>query len=79
MRVRALIRKRLNRVRMGNLGDCRSVGDGVKELRIAFGPGYRVYFGEDGETIVVLLCGGDKSSQEADIRRAKEYWIDYWR
>ena len=77
--MRALIRKRLNRVRMGNLGDCRSVGDGVKELRIAFGPGYRVYFGEDGETIVVLLCGGDKSSQEADIRRAKEYWIDYWR
>jgi putative addiction module killer protein len=79
MKGRALIRKRLNRIRMGNLGDCRSVGNGVKELRIAFGPGYRVYFGEDGTTIVVLLCGGDKGSQESDIHQAKLNWAEYWR
>ena len=74
---RALVRKRLNRLRLGNLGDARSVGDGVKELRIHVGPGYRVYFGEDGETLVVLLCGGDKGSQDDDISRAKRYWADY--
>lgn len=62
VRARALIRKRLIRVRQGNLGEWRSVGDGVKEIKIAFGPGYRVYFGEDGDTLVVLLCGGDKGS-----------------
>ena len=76
-RARAVIRKRLNRVRLGNLGDCRGVGAGVMELRIDFGPGYRVYCGEDGTTIVVLLCGGDKSSQVADIQRAKFFWEDY--
>ncbi len=77
-RARALIRKRLNRVRLGNLGDSRCVGDGVQELRISFGPGYRVYFGEDGDTDVVLLCGGDKSTQHADIEKAKRNWVDYW-
>ncbi len=77
-RARALIRKRLNRVRLGNLGDSRPVGDGVQELRIAFGPGYRVYFGEDGDTVVVLLCGGDKRAQKADIEKAKRNWADYW-
>jgi putative addiction module killer protein len=71
------IRKRLNRVRLGNLGDIEAVGGGVKELKIHFGPGYRVYFAEDGKTVVVLLCGGDKSSQAEDIRRAREYWADY--
>jgi putative addiction module killer protein len=74
---RAMVRKRLNRVRLGNLGAHRSVGEGVQELKVDFGPGYRVYFGEDGHKIVVLLCGGDKGSQETDIRRAKEYWKDY--
>ncbi|MBI3533865.1 MAG: type II toxin-antitoxin system RelE/ParE family toxin, partial [Deltaproteobacteria bacterium] len=57
---RAIIRKRLNRIRTGNMGDKKPVGDGVFELRVDFGPGYRVYFGEDGLKIVVLLCGGDK-------------------
>jgi len=47
------------------------------EARIDFGPGYRVYFGRDGEVVVILLCGGDKSTQDRDIRRAKEYWSDY--
>ena len=58
-------------------GDYRSLKDGVFELRLVFGPGYRVYFGEDGDTIVVLLCGGDKSSQVQDIKRAKAYWKEY--
>jgi putative addiction module killer protein len=68
---------RLNRVQLGNLGDYRSVGEGVYELRIDYGPGYRVYFGQIGTTIVLLLCGGDKSSQEQDIRQAIEYWTNY--
>jgi putative addiction module killer protein len=73
---RAVIRVRLARVETGNFGDCAPVGDGVLELRIAFGPGYRIYFGEDGDK-VVLLCGGDKSTQTADIATAKERWSDY--
>lgn len=68
---------RLRRVSVGNLGDYRSVGEGVFELRIDYGPGYRVYFGQIGLTIVLLLLGGDKSSQNQDIRKAKEYWRDY--
>lgn len=74
---RALIRVRLDRISLGNFGDSRPVGEGVMEARIDFGPGYRVYFGRDGEVLVILLCGGDKSTQERDIRRAKEYWRDY--
>ena len=76
-KARGVIRARLNRVQLGNLGDCKSVGDGVFELRIAFGPGYRVYFGQDGERLVILLCGGDKSSQTRDIGRAKDFWREY--
>jgi putative addiction module killer protein len=53
------------------------VGEGVFELRIDFGSGFRVYFGQEGNTVVVLLCGGDKKTQGKDIRRAKEYWQDY--
>jgi putative addiction module killer protein len=76
---RAVIRTRLNRIRLGNFGDSKSVGDGVSELRIDFGPGYRVYFGKDGKTLVVLLIGGDKKSQSKDIKRAKDFWSDYRR
>ncbi|TAJ24887.1 MAG: type II toxin-antitoxin system RelE/ParE family toxin, partial [Nitrospirae bacterium] len=75
----ARILVRLDRVRLGNLGDCASVGEGVKELRIDYGPGYRVYFGQVGATIVLLLCGGDKRTQTRDIRNAKAYWKDYKR
>jgi len=71
------IRQRIARIRLGNFGDARSVGDGVYELRIHFGPGYRVYFGRDGDEAVILLCGGDKGSQGRDIERAKEYWRDH--
>jgi len=76
-RTRGIIRARLNRVRLGNLGDCSSVGDGVFELRIDHGPGYRVYYGQEGTQLVILLCGGDKSSQNRDILKAKVYWADY--
>ena len=76
-RARKQIQTRLDRLEAGNLGDYRSVGDGVFELRLQFGPGYRVYFGEVDHTIILLLCGGDKSSQVRDIERAKAYWRDY--
>ena len=76
---RAKIRIRLDRARLGNLGDNRSVGEGVRELRIDYGPGYRVYFALDGARIILLLLGGDKSSQERDIAQAKEYWRDHQR
>ena len=73
------IQKRLDRLEDGNFGDCRSVGSGVFELRFHFGAGYRIYFGEVENTIVLLLCGGDKSSQARDIERAKDYWLQYKR
>ena len=74
---RKRILARLSRLAQGNLGDCAPVGDGVSELRMFFGPGYRAYFGEQGDTVVVLLCGGDKSSQSRDIEQAKAYWKEY--
>lgn len=64
-------------MRLGNLGDCKPVGSGVLELIIDYGPGYRVYLGQVGTKLVILLCGGDKSSQTGDIRKAIEYWEDY--
>lgn len=67
---------RLERAEDGNLGDRRSVGEGVWELRIDFGEGYRVYYGEDGDKLI-LLTGGTKASQDSDIADAKEYWRDY--
>lgn len=71
--------KRLVRLEDGNFGDCRSLGRGLWELRIHYGPGYRVYYGEDGPVIVVILCGGDKGSQSRDIRRAGKFWDEYRR
>jgi putative addiction module killer protein len=65
------------RLEQGNYGDCEPVGEGVSELRMFFGSGYRVYFGERDNDIVVLLCGGDKSSQSKDIQQAKAYWQEY--
>jgi len=76
-KARARIRVRIDRLKRGNFGDSKSVGEGVYELRIDYGPGYRVYFGKVGLTIVLLLCGGDKSTQPVDIRKAKTYWHDY--
>ena len=77
IKARAIIRKRLNRVRLGNLGTNRHVGEGVWELKIDFEPGYRIYYGEDGPKIVVLLLAGDKGSQSKDIEQAQKYWCDY--
>ena len=76
-KISTIIDKRLNRVILGNLGDCQSVGNGVFELRIDYGPGFRIYFGQVGTTIILLLCGGDKSTQDRDIRQAIEYWTNY--
>ncbi len=70
---------RLERLRLGNFGDARPLGKGLSELRIDTGPGYRVYFLVEGKSTVVLICGGDKSTQEKDIRRAREYLTDYRR
>ncbi len=75
----ARVASRLNRVALGNFGDAKSVGNGVSELRLDFGSGYRVYFSLEGDAIVLLLCGGDKSSQDKDIRTAKTYLDDYRR
>jgi putative addiction module killer protein len=64
---------------LGNMGDSKSVGEGVYEARIAYGPGYRIYYAQGGETMVLLLCGGDKGTQRRDIELAKRYLADYRR
>jgi len=76
-RMQAAVDARLTRVRAGNFGDCKSVGDGVFELRITFGSGLRVYYGLHGRKVVVLLGGGDKRSQPRDIRRAQQLWRQF--
>ena len=68
---------RIARLRLGNLGDSKSVGQGVYELRVHFGPGYRIYYGLDGKKLVLLLCGGDKKTQKKDIEKAKAFWENY--
>jgi putative addiction module killer protein len=78
-RIQSRIITRLGQVQAGNLGDYKSVGGGVIELRIDAGPGYRIYCGRSGATLVVLLCGGDKSTQSKDIDRAYEFWADWKR
>jgi len=70
-RARVLIASRLDRLAFGNAGDVKPVGQGVSELRIDHGPGYRVYFQKRGETVILLLCGGDKRTQDEDIEKAK--------
>jgi len=70
-KARARILARLESAQLGNLGDARSVGSGVREMRVHFGPGYRVYFAQRGRIVLVLLCGGDKSTQPRDIARAQ--------
>ena len=69
----------LERLRQGNVSSTKGVGGGVPEFRIDWGPGYRVYFGRDGEALVLLLTGGTKRRQERDIERAKQLWIEYKR
>jgi putative addiction module killer protein len=69
---KALILKRIRSAEAGNLGDCRPVGQGVSEMRVHYGPGYRAYFTRTGGVVYLLLCGGDKSSQQSDIAEAIE-------
>jgi putative addiction module killer protein len=73
----ARIRVRLNRLRLGNFGVVRALGGGVSEMKIDHGPGYRLYYAMSGKTVVLLLVGGDKSTQRKDIAAAKRYWKDY--
>jgi putative addiction module killer protein len=69
----------LARLEQGNTSNAKTVGEGVQEYRIDWGPGYRVYFGRDGDTLVILLSGGTKKRQQRDIAEAKELWADYKR
>lgn len=78
-RASAKIRARINRLATGNFGDCRAVRQGVYELKVDWGPGYRVYYATTGKTSVLLLVGGDKRTQTSDIARAIENWKDYKR
>jgi putative addiction module killer protein len=73
----ARILLRFDRVQQGNLGDYKVIDAEVCELRLDFGAGYRVYFGQEDNVMIILLCGGDKSSQKQDIKTAKKYWSDY--
>lgn len=75
-RARALIASRLDRLAFGHTGDAKAVGAGVFELRIHFGPGYRIYYARQGEAVILLLCGGDKRSQTRDIAMAKRLLAD---
>ena len=79
MRARVAILRRIERVKLGNLGDHKFCCNGVWELRIDVGPGYRLYYAQADQTLVLLLCGGDKRTQSADISRAADYWQDWER
>ena len=74
---KARVLARIDRLESGNFGDCKFLRDGVLELRIDWGPGYRVYFGRIGTRVVILLCAGDKRRRTADIQRAVNSWNDY--
>jgi putative addiction module killer protein len=76
-RARTIIASRIMRLSEGLLGDAPSVGDGVRELRIHYGPGYRIYFQQSGNTVIILLCGGNKSSQRRDIITAKQLALNW--
>jgi len=77
IRAQAKIGARINRLAAGNFGDCKALGQGLYELRIDWGPGFRVYYAIIGQARVLLLCGGDKRTQPADIAKAHEYLTDY--
>ncbi len=76
-RAKTKIVMRIDRLSFGNPGDHKSCGQGVWEMRIDEGPGYRVYYAQDGKTVWLLLAGGDKRNQQADIERAKEWWLEH--
>lgn len=76
-RAKARVIMQVDRMELGLFGDSRPVGQGVRELRIHYGPGYRVYYAREQIGVCLVLCGGDKTTQTADIRRAKDFWQDY--
>lgn len=76
---KARIIMQVDKMELGLFGDVASIGEGLSELRIHYGPGYRVYFGKEGNQVYLLLCGGDKSTQARDIKKAKAYWQDHRR
>jgi putative addiction module killer protein len=76
-RARVLIDKAVAKVRLGNLGQHKSVGEGVQEIVLDYSPGYRIYFGEHGATLVIMFCGSAKKKQEEAIKQAKRYWKDW--
>lgn len=73
----ARVKASIEKVRIGLKKNVEALKDGVFEIKMDFGPGYRVYFGEDGDSLILLICGGDKSSQKKDIQRAKDLWREY--
>jgi putative addiction module killer protein len=75
--IRYRIKEKLDQVMLGNLGDHKFLEDGIFELRLNFGSGYRIYYGVIGRNIILLLCGGNKSTQRRDIKKATAYWQDY--
>lgn len=79
MKGRVVIQRRVDRLIAGNFGDHKFCENGVWEVRIDFGPGYRVYYAQDEKTIILLLCGGSKRTQAADVKEAVRYWHDYQR
>jgi putative addiction module killer protein len=70
---------RVDKMELGLFGDLQTIGEGLSELRIHYGSGYRVYYGKEGQHVYLLLCGGDKSTQSKDIQKAKAYWKDHKR
>ena len=78
-RASVFIDRRIRRLMSGNFGDCKSLNHGLYELRIDYGPGYRIYYCREGTRLILLLCGGDKRTQAADIERARDYKKDYER
>jgi putative addiction module killer protein len=78
-KTKAKVIMQVDKMELGLFGDVEPIGDGLSELRIHYGPGYRVYFGKEGKQVYLLLCGGDKSTQSKDIKKAKTYWQDHKR
>ena len=78
-RAKAKIIMQVDKMELGLFGDVEPIGEGLSELRIHYGPGYRVYYGKEGNQVYLLLCGGDKSTQSKDIKKAKQYWKDHKR
>lgn len=76
-RAKILVDKTIAKIRLGNLGRHKSVGEGVQEIVLDYGPGYRLYFAEHGRSLIILLCGGTKKRQQAAIEQARQYWQDW--